>query len=102
MTAESGQSPERSGPILTAFADLRVIELGLWMAAPAATALLADLGAEVIKIEPPKGDPGRTWFAAIGGDGTVQPTFALDNRRKKSLALDLSAPEGRDRLDQLL
>ena len=44
---------------LSSFADLRVVELGVWVAAPAAGAMLADWGADVIKVEPPTGDPMR-------------------------------------------
>jgi crotonobetainyl-CoA:carnitine CoA-transferase CaiB-like acyl-CoA transferase len=84
------------------FKDLRVIELGLWMAAPSAAALLADLGADVIKVEPPKGDPSRGFFKAIGSTSELQPTFALDNRRKRSVVLDLSGPDGRAQLEDLL
>ena len=42
---------------------LRLVELGHYIAAPFATRLLADLGAEVIKVEPPEGDPVRSWGA---------------------------------------
>ena len=51
---------------LSSLADLRVVELGVWVAAPAAAALLADWGAEVIKVEPPAGDPMRQVFGALG------------------------------------
>ena len=60
------RSPDRSGPSrvsgpgshgLSSLAGLRVVELGVWVAAPSAAALLADWGAEVIKIESPSGDP---------------------------------------------
>src|SRR5580693_4162785 len=87
---------------LVAFAQLRVVELGQWIAAPAASALFADLGAEVIKVEPPRGDPGRRWFKSIGLDVGIQPTFALDNRRKRSVVLDLAEEADRAGLDKLL
>ena len=48
-------------------AGIRVLELGHYVAAPFATRLLADLGAEVIKIEPPAGDPVREWGARYKG-----------------------------------
>ncbi|GAA4546378.1 CaiB/BaiF CoA-transferase family protein [Pseudonocardia xishanensis] len=82
-----------------------MVELGTWIAAPVASALLADLGADVVKVEPPAGDPARRWFAAMGvadGDDEVQPTFALDNRRKRSIELDLTDPTARAELDGLL
>lgn len=84
------------------FRDLRVVELGLWMAAPSTTALLADLGAEVTKVEPARGDPSRSFFASTGTDAKMQPTFALDNRRKHSVVLDLTDPTDRGTLDELL
>lgn len=84
------------------FRGLRVVEIGLWMAAPSAAAMLADLGADVIKVEPPKGDPGRSFFASTGAAAKVQPTFALDNRRKRSVTLDLADPRDRAKLDALL
>jgi crotonobetainyl-CoA:carnitine CoA-transferase CaiB-like acyl-CoA transferase len=87
---------------LVAFAQLRVVELGQWIAAPAASALFADLGADVIKVEPPRGDPGRRWFKSIGLDVGIQPTFALDNRRKRSVVLDLAEEADRAGLDKLL
>lgn len=99
--------PDEAAPRerLRAFRELRIVELGTWIAAPTATALFADLGAEVIKIEPPAGDPGRRWFAAMGvaeSEGEVQPTFALDNRRKCSMVLDLTVAADRLRLEEVL
>lgn len=88
---------------LPALAGLRVVELGVWVAAPAAAALLADWGAEVIKVEPPAGDPMRYVFGSLGVEGDLpNPAFALDNRGKQSVVLDLREPAGRDRLEQLL
>jgi crotonobetainyl-CoA:carnitine CoA-transferase CaiB-like acyl-CoA transferase len=49
---------------LSSFAGLRVVELGVWVAAPAA-ALLADWGADVIKVEPQAGDPMRSVFGSL-------------------------------------
>jgi crotonobetainyl-CoA:carnitine CoA-transferase CaiB-like acyl-CoA transferase len=88
---------------LSAFEDLRVVELGVWVAAPAAAALLADWGADVIKVEPPTGDPMRHIFGSIGiGDDMPNPAFALDNRGKRAVVLDLRQPEDRERLEDLL
>lgn len=87
---------------LAGFRQLRIVELGMWIAAPSAAALFADLGAEVIKVEPPHGDPGRAWFKSVGSDADIQPTFALDNRRKRSIALDLADPTDWAKLDALL
>ena len=88
---------------LSSLADLRVVELGVWVAAPAAAALLADWGAEVIKVEPPAGDPMRQVFGAMGiGNEMPNPAFALDNRGKRSVVLDLREPEDRQRMEDLL
>jgi crotonobetainyl-CoA:carnitine CoA-transferase CaiB-like acyl-CoA transferase len=88
---------------LSSFADLRVIELGVWVAAPSAAALLADWGAEVIKVEAPTGDPMRNVFGSIGiGNDLPNPGFALDNRGKRSVVLDLRQPDDRQHLEELL
>ena len=88
---------------LRAFDGLRVVELGVWVAAPAAGALLADWGADVIKVEPPTGDPMRGAFASIGvGKDFPNPAFAQDNRGKRSIVLDLRRDDDRARLEQLL
>ncbi len=77
-------------------AGIRVVELGFWVAGPSAGGVLADWGAEVVKIEPPDGDPFRGLFqGATGQDLPLNPPFELDNRGKRSIALDLTTPEGR-------
>ena len=73
---------------------IRVVELGVWVAGPAAGGILADWGAEVIKIEPPSGDPARIFQKMLGGDMPNNPPFELDNRGKQSVVLDLSKQEG--------
>ncbi len=88
---------------LPSLSDLRVIELGVWVAAPSAAALLADWGADVIKVEAPGGDPMRNVFASIGIAGDLpNPAFALDNRGKRSIVLDLRDPDDRDHMEELL
>jgi crotonobetainyl-CoA:carnitine CoA-transferase CaiB-like acyl-CoA transferase len=88
---------------LSALHGLRVIELGVWVAAPAAGALLADWGADVIKVEPPTGDPMRSAFGSLGiGKDFPNPAFAQDNRGKRSVVLDLRQPEAREGLERLL
>jgi crotonobetainyl-CoA:carnitine CoA-transferase CaiB-like acyl-CoA transferase len=95
------REPEPQG--LAALADLRVVELGVWVAAPAASALLADWGADVIKVEPPTGDPMRHAFGSLGiGTDFPNPAFAQDNRGKRSVVLDLRDPPDRDRFEELL
>jgi crotonobetainyl-CoA:carnitine CoA-transferase CaiB-like acyl-CoA transferase len=75
---------------------VKVIELGVWIAGPAAGLVLADWGADVIKLEPPgAGDPARTFARMLGADLPFNPPFEADNRNKRSLALDLGRPEGR-------
>jgi crotonobetainyl-CoA:carnitine CoA-transferase CaiB-like acyl-CoA transferase len=98
-----GKDHQRAAHGLGAFAGLRVVEMGVWVAAPATAALLADWGADVIKVEPPTGDPMRNVFGSLGiADDMPNPAFALDNRGKRSVVLDLREPEARDQLDALL
>lgn len=79
---------------------VRVIEIGAFMAAPFGTMQLADLGADVIKIENPVGgDPVRDTGPFL--DGHSSP-FARLNRNKRSVALDLKSEDGRDVLRRLL
>ena len=80
-----------SGPL----EGIRVVELGVWVAGPAAAGILADWGADVVKIEPPTGDPARTFQRMLGGDMPSNPPFELDNRSKRSIVLDLGTEEGR-------
>jgi crotonobetainyl-CoA:carnitine CoA-transferase CaiB-like acyl-CoA transferase len=73
---------------------ISVVEVGMWVAGPSAAAVLGDWGADVVKIEPPNGDPFRGLLSAFGGDGS-NPPFELDNRNKRSVGLNLSLEEGR-------
>jgi len=73
-----------------------VVEVGVWVAGPAAGGILADWGADVIKIEPPDGDPARTFQRMLGGDMPTNPPFELDNRNKRSVVIDLQTEDGRD------
>jgi crotonobetainyl-CoA:carnitine CoA-transferase CaiB-like acyl-CoA transferase len=89
--------------VTTPLEGVRVVDLSQVMAGPFCAMLLADLGADVIKVEPPDGDLSR----AMGGrrlqmkGGDKAPFLAL-NRNKRSIVLDLKQPEGRDRLTALL
>jgi len=75
---------------------LRVVELAVWVAGPGAGGVLADWGAEVVKIEPPEGDPCRSLFMALAGlREPKSPPFDLDNRGKRSVVLDTRDPEAR-------
>src|SRR5882672_12034306 len=62
---------------------VRVLDFSMFVPGPFATAIFADLGAEVIKVEPPRGDPGRSYVPA---------QFGTENRNKRSIALDLKQP----------
>jgi len=83
-----------------ALADLKVIDLTRVYAGPACTQVLADHGANVIKIEPPQGDETRDW-GAVGPTGLSSYFWGL-NRNKHALALDLSQPAAREVLLRLL
>jgi len=74
---------------------VRVVELGFWVAAPSAAAILAVWGAEVVKIEPPTGDPFRG-LGAWMGPNVGNPPFELDNHGKRSVALNLEDEEARE------
>jgi crotonobetainyl-CoA:carnitine CoA-transferase CaiB-like acyl-CoA transferase len=73
---------KRPGPLT----GLKVVELGHYIAAPFCTRILADLGAEVIKVEPPGGDPFRGWGEAKNGNSVW---FSVHGRNKLSIVLDL-------------
>ena len=76
-------------------AGIKVVEMGVWVAGPAAGGILADWGADVVKIEPPGiGDPARLFRYMLGGDLPFNPVFENDNRSKRSVAVDLRQPEG--------
>jgi crotonobetainyl-CoA:carnitine CoA-transferase CaiB-like acyl-CoA transferase len=84
-------------------AGVRVVEMGLWVAGPAAGGILADWGAEVVKIEPRSGDPMRGLFGALSGSKEQRcPPFDLYNRGKRSVALDINTPEGRDLAERII
>jgi crotonobetainyl-CoA:carnitine CoA-transferase CaiB-like acyl-CoA transferase len=81
----------------------RIVELGVWVAGPAAGGVLADWGAEVIKVESPDGDPMRRMLQVIVGHGEPQsPPFDLDNRGKRSVVLDLKRESEREKLHALI
>ncbi|MBX3591828.1 MAG: CoA transferase [Burkholderiaceae bacterium] len=78
-----------SGPL----SGTRVADFSHLMAGPYCSLILADMGAEVIKIESPQGDPTRTLLSP--GEDEESPFFLSINRNKKSVVLDLHADEGR-------
>jgi crotonobetainyl-CoA:carnitine CoA-transferase CaiB-like acyl-CoA transferase len=82
----------------TALHGLRVLDVTQVMAGPFCAMVLADLGADVIKIEPPSGDSTRQMPGAIRGDS---PSFNAVNRGKRSVVINLKVKEGRDVLTRL-
>jgi len=75
---------------------INVVELGFWVAGPSVGGVLADWGASVIKIEPTDGDPMRGLFVkGLGVDMPMNPPFELDNRGKRSVAIDFDDADGR-------
>jgi len=85
---------------------IRVIEYGVFHAGPGASAILGDLGAEVIKIETGRGDPERFWNVLGGVDITVPGgesiMFEISNRNKKGLHLDIHKEKGREIFERLI
>jgi crotonobetainyl-CoA:carnitine CoA-transferase CaiB-like acyl-CoA transferase len=96
----SANATNGSGGVM---AGVRVVEVAAWVAGPAAAGVLADWGADVIKVEPPAGDPQRNVFGAVGvGDTTAMPPFEVDNRGKRSVVLDLRTADGAAAMDRLM
>lgn len=88
-----GNEAQRSGPLT----DIRVIELGQLIAGPYCGQLLADFGADVIKVEPPgKGDPMREW-----GRGDYPLWWTICARNKRCVTANLRSPEGQDIIKRL-
>ena len=87
-----------------ALAGLRVIDLTQMLAGPYCTMLLADQGADVVKIEPVEGDPTRHFgpFRADDTDHHFGGYFQSTNRNKKSVGLDLKSPDGKALLRRLV
>lgn len=86
------------------FADLKVIDMSSWIAAPVAATILADFGAQVIKVEPPIAGDGYRNFAMMTSSPTseVNYTWEMDNRNKRSIALNLKADQGREILRRMV
>jgi crotonobetainyl-CoA:carnitine CoA-transferase CaiB-like acyl-CoA transferase len=80
-------APSNEGPL----AGIRVLDFGLFVAGPFGPCCLGDLGADVIKVEPMDGDVNRRMFKS----------FASSNRGKRSIAIDMKTPEGRELVQRL-
>ncbi len=84
---------------------IRVVEATNWMAAPSAGAILADMGAEVVKVEPPSGDVVRGMIRppkVEGAAAEIDYSFTVDNRGKKSIAIAFDEPGGADVMRRLV
>jgi len=82
--------------------NLRVVEVASFLAAPSAAALMADMGAEVIKVEPPDGDTFRGNRTHLHKGRSINYVFEVDNRGKQSIAVDLNKPKAREVVHQLV
>ena len=82
---------------------VKVLDLSRILAGPTATQLLGDLGADVIKVENPAsgGDDTRQWGKSVAEGADITPYFMSANRNKRSLALDISTPEGQSVIRRL-
>ncbi len=100
----AGWQPAEDGVTVPApLSGVRVVELAHWMAGPAAGGMLADWGAEVIKIEPPGGDPMRRLFGTFGlNPDAPNGAFLAANRGKRSIEIEVKTEAGREVLDRLL
>jgi crotonobetainyl-CoA:carnitine CoA-transferase CaiB-like acyl-CoA transferase len=99
-TEPTGRSSEPNGPL----AGLRVVDCSTVLAGPFCTMLLGDLGADVVKVEPPDGDATRGWGPPWIGDGETRTAayYLAVNRNKRSLRLDLRSPDGGGVLRRLI
>ena len=95
MSSAQGRSKMKQvrNPAQGALAGLSVVEICSTIAGPACTRLMADFGADVVKIEPPQGDPVRQMGRHVG-DTSLYAAAIL--RGKRSAAIDLKSPAGRD------
>ena len=84
--------------------NIRIVDMTTYAAGPSATRILADLGADVIKIEPPYGDAFRVWGKSnhlpIATD--ENPSWEMDNANKRGIAVDLKTKRGLDIIDRLI
>ena len=86
---DDAPNADQTGPLK----GLRIVEFGHFVAAPFATRVLGDLGAEIIKVEPPGGDPVRSWGKQLDGQSLW---WSVHGRNKKCVTLNLKAPDARE------
>jgi crotonobetainyl-CoA:carnitine CoA-transferase CaiB-like acyl-CoA transferase len=90
-------------PIVSVLDGVKVVDFTTAMAGPHCTMMLADFGAEVIKVEPPEGETGRAWGKnRFGNRGQFSGLFAALNRNKSSVTLDLKSEKGQEGARKLL
>jgi crotonobetainyl-CoA:carnitine CoA-transferase CaiB-like acyl-CoA transferase len=87
---------KHTGPL----AEVRVVDLTAMVMGPYCTQIMADMGADVIKVEPPAGD--NTRYISVGPEPGMGGVFANVNRGKRSVVLDLRSDEGKDTLRELI
>jgi len=75
---------------------IRVLDLTAWQQGPVATALLADMGADVIKIEPPEGEPGRGLLSMYGANLPLNFYYQNQNRGKRGIVINLQTEKGKE------
>ncbi len=90
----------KDGQIADVLAGMRVLDFGRYIAGPYCAALLADLGADVIRVERRGGGEDR-WVAPVGADG-VGAMYLVMNRNKRAMTLDPACPEGREIVKKLV
>ncbi len=81
--------------------DLKVVELATWIAAPGCAMIMADWGADVIKVESAAGDPIRTYYPDTP-ETPGDPIFSMENRGKRGIVLDIGQPVGREAMLRLI
>src|SRR5262247_1500688 len=85
------------------FSGLKVVDFSNYVAAPAAAVILSDFGADVIKVEPPNGDPWRFGHKIAPQPAADDPyQWHLNNRNKRSITLDLKSPSAQQVLQELV
>ncbi|WP_144637639.1 CaiB/BaiF CoA transferase family protein [Bordetella genomosp. 13] len=99
MTQPDSLSTPAAAPVRGPLDGVRVLDLSAYIAGPYGCALLADQGAEVIKVEPPQGDNFRNYPSTLAAEGRA---FLGVNRGKRGIVLDLKTPQGKDALLRLV
>lgn len=84
------------------FEGVRVVEVAAWTFVPGAAAIMADLGADVIKVEPPTGDPQRGLMNVLNMGDMPNPFLEVPNRGKRSITIDLTSADGQEVLRKIV